>query len=74
MIHAKKEKPAGFLNEVKPELHFPIPPLNIKKEIELANPSPILIQQVQLNGDPIIEETVQLKANAFTDIQKKESM
>ena len=46
----------------------------IKKEIELANPSPILIQQVHLNGDPIIEETMQLKANAFTDIQKKESM
>ena len=63
MIHAKKERPVGFLNEIKPELHYPIPPIIVKKEVELTNPSPILIQQALLNSDPI-EPTVQMKANA----------
>jgi hypothetical protein len=63
MIHAKKEKPVGFLNEIKPELHFPIPPIIAKKEVELTNPSPILIHQALLNGDSV-EPSVHLKANA----------
>jgi hypothetical protein len=63
MIHAKKEKPVGFLNEVKPELHFPIPPIIPKKEVELTNPSPILIHQAHLNSE-LVEPTVNMKANA----------
>jgi hypothetical protein len=63
MIHSKNEKAVGFLNEVKPELHFPIPPILQKKEVELTNPSPILINQAHLNSDPV-EPTVNMKANA----------
>lgn len=74
MIHAKKEPMQGFLNGVKPELHHPIPALKVRQEIELTNPSPILIHQALLNGEATQQLPANLKANACTDIQKKESM
>lgn len=63
-----------FLNGPKPELHHPIPSLKIKQEIELTNPSPILIHQAHLNGEATQQLPPNIKMNACTDIQKKESM